>query len=89
MQTSTSTLILRSACVGIASAVVISIASLWIFAISSAILHPSPAEGPEVGWDLIGTWHSFSSAWLLVPFGGFALGFAIGYRYFTKQSRTL
>jgi hypothetical protein len=84
MQSETSTLIVRSSCVGIAAAVVTSVAGLFIIGISAAILHPSPSEAPEVGWDVVVNLHDYP-AFGLIPLCGFAIGFALGYRYFSKE----
>jgi len=83
MKSETSTVILRSTCVGMTGAVVTSVASLIIIGISAAILHPSP-EAPEVGWDVVINLHDYP-AFGLIPLCGFAIGFALGYRYFSKE----
>lgn len=86
------TILLRSACVGIASAVVATVAGVMIFGISAAILHPSPPGsvevGWEVGWDLVAMADNYPALWLL-PLPGFGIGSLLAYRYFSNQGRSL
>ena len=80
------TLILRSICVGIASVVITAIAGGFIaaiVAISIGLLRQPPGGG-EVGWDLVTMAHNLPAIWILLPLGIFAIGFLLGFRYFSK-----
>jgi hypothetical protein len=80
-------LILRSLCVGIASVALAGCVSgfialsLWSFNSSAA----PPSGGQEVGWDLM-VLARHGSPWIyIVPLALFAIGFLIGFRYFSKR----
>ncbi|MFZ3199722.1 MAG: hypothetical protein ACLQMT_10890 [Candidatus Acidiferrales bacterium] len=83
-----SALILRSICVGIASVVITAIAGGFIaviVAISIGLLRQS-SGGAEVGWDLVTMAHNLPTIWILLPLGVFAIGFLLGFRYFSKTN---
>lgn len=82
--------VLRSFCCGVAAAVVS--VPLFFFTMicwASRNMPPVPGGatgGGEVGWDLITmvrNGHLAIGAWLLVAF---AIGFFLGFRYFSKRS---
>jgi hypothetical protein len=70
-----------------AAIVVAAVGGIFIgmaIAISIVLLKPSPQEPPEVGWDLVTTWHNLPAIWILVPLAVFVIGFLLGFRYFSK-----
>jgi hypothetical protein len=83
-------IVLRSFCCGVAAAVV-SVPLFFFTMIWWAMRNLPPAPGGEtgggeVGWDLITigrSGHLAIGAWLLVAF---AIGFSLGFRYFSKRS---
>ena len=79
-------LILRAACVGVA-AVVIAGAVIGFVGFSLAAMNPSnsPDTGQEVGWGLIPLASGLPLWVWLFPLAFFAIGFIIGYRYFSKR----
>jgi len=79
-------LILRATCVGIA-AVVLSGAAIGFVGLSLAAMQtPStPDTGHEVGWDLLALAGGLPLWVWLFPIAFFAIGFGIGYRYFSKR----
>jgi hypothetical protein len=83
--------ILRSTCVGIASIALAAFASVLIaiaFAVVDLWRIPQQPSEPEVGWDLITVWHGNPAAAKLitvVAVAAFAIGFLIGFRYFSKS----
>jgi hypothetical protein len=81
-------LILRSACVGVAAVVIAGFIAGFVALSLAAMNTPSQSGGVEVGWDLVTTWHELSLRVLLIPLAVFAIGFGIGYRYFSKRAKT-
>ena len=85
------TVFLRSLCAGIAA--VIASAFLGFFVglpIAAYYLSkkfPPPPGGGEVGWDLVALAHNTSPDLLFLPFLVFAIGFALGFRHFSRPSR--
>jgi hypothetical protein len=47
---------------------------------------PPPPGGGEVGWDLVTMAHNTSPEFLLLPLFIFAIGFALGFRHFSRPS---
>jgi hypothetical protein len=86
-------LILRSTCVGIASIALAAYASAVIaiaFAVVESWRSPQQPSDPEVGWDLVAMWHSSPAVTNLVAVvaaAAFAIGFLIGFRYFSNEAR--
>jgi hypothetical protein len=78
-------LILRSACVGVAAVAVAGFVGGFIALSLAAMSTPSQSGEQEVGWDLITSWHQ-APLWVwLIPLAAFAIGFFIGYLYFSKR----
>jgi len=78
------TVILRSVCVGIAFLVVSAFAGGFAFALwFSRNLPAAPQQ--EVGWDLVTMYRNMSSTTRLLPLFFFAVGFLVGYRYFSRS----
>jgi len=70
------TLVIRSVCVGIAAIVM-----------AVAMLRPSPAGAPEVGWDLVVNLHDHPGLTIGIMLAAllvFMIGFVIGWRYFSR-----
>ena len=86
-------LILRSTCVGVASIALAAFASAFIaiaFAVVESWRNPQQPSDPEVGWDLVAMWHSNPTVMKLtavVAVAAFAIGFLIGFRYFSSEAR--
>jgi hypothetical protein len=85
------TVILRSFCCGVAGAVA-SVPVYCVALICWALRNTPPAPrgetgGGEVGWDLLTMFHNVGSGvvagWFLAAF---AIGFALGFRYFSKRN---
>jgi len=75
-------LILRATCVGIATLVLAAFIALSLAAMNT----PSQFGEQEVGWDFTtGRPQLTLWAWLVLP-AAFAIGFGIGYRYFSKRA---
>lgn len=80
--------IVRSMCVGIATTVAVCyIATFgWLAIALHSVAKHAPAEGGgEIGWDLVSLSHNAPPAVLLFPVLVFAIGFLIGFRYFSKS----
>ena len=50
---------------------------------------PSQPGEPEVGWDLVIMAHQVPFWVWLIPLAFFAIGFLIGFRYFSKRARVI
>lgn len=85
------TVILRSACCGIAAVVVGmflgTFAALFVVSYFASKSVAAAGDG-EVGWDLVSMAHNMSSGWMLLPLLFFAVGFLIGFRHFSKSLAT-
>lgn len=81
------TVILRSACVGIATVVAATFLSFFVVLLTLYFLskNAAPEGGGEVGWDLVSMAHNTSPSWLLLPLLVFAIGFFFGFGYFSKS----
>jgi hypothetical protein len=82
---------LRSLCTGIAALIASVFLGLFIgLPIAAYYLSkkfpPTPGGG-EVGWDLVTMAHNTSPDFLLLPLLIFAIGFALGFRHFSRPSR--
>lgn len=78
------TVILRSACVGIAALVAAAFVGLPItayFLTKNATNNGDAA----VGWDLVTLAHNLSPSAILLPLLVFTVGFFFGFRYFSKS----
>ena len=84
------TLLIRSVCVGIAAIVFAAVGGAfigWAVAIAIAMLKPSPANSPEVGWDLVTMMHEhpgLATDLMLAALVVFIFGFVFGWRYFSR-----
>jgi len=84
------TIFIRSVCVGIAAIAFVAIGGAFIgivIAMAIAMLRPSPAGAPEVGWDLvvmIQDHPGLATGLMLAALLSFIIGFAIGWRYFSR-----
>jgi hypothetical protein len=78
------TVLFRSACVGIAAAVAGLFVSLPILGYFSFRTVTSTGD-VEAGWDLVALASARPVAFVVVPLVPFAVGFAIGFRYFSKS----
>ena len=78
------TVILRSACVAIATLVAAAFVGLPI---ASYFLTKNATNvgDAEVGWDLVTLAHNLSPSAMLLPLLVFAVGFFFGFRYFSKS----
>ena len=84
------TVVLRSFCCGVAGAV-LSVPAYIVAIVLYVSWHMPPlppelAGQGEVGWDLLTMVHNAPvtiGIWLLAPF---AIGFALGFRYFSKKT---
>jgi hypothetical protein len=80
-------IILRSICVGIAF-VVGAIAISVFVGLPLAMYFLSrnaPAGGGEIGWDLVTMFRNSPMSAPLVPMAIFAVGFLVGFRYFSRS----
>ena len=83
--------VLRSVCCGVAAAVVSAevyvLAVFWYGVLKTPAIPRDPTgTGGEVGWDLMTMMRNapvVTSVWFV---GAFAIGFWLGYRYFSKRS---
>lgn len=80
------TVIIRSACVGIAAVVVSFVVGLPLVAYLASRGVQSN-EGAEVGWDFVVSAHDWPVTFTLTPVAVFAIGFFIGFRYFSRRLR--
>jgi hypothetical protein len=78
-------LILRATCVGIAAVAIAAFLAGFIALSLAAMNTPSQSGEFEVGWDLVPERSQLPLWAWLVPLGVFAIGFIIGYRYFSKR----
>ncbi|HXX45408.1 MAG TPA: hypothetical protein VEJ38_11815 [Candidatus Acidoferrales bacterium] len=84
------TLVIRSVCVGIAAIAIAAIGGAFIggaVAIAIAMLKPSPANAPEVGWDLVVMLKDhpgLTTGLKLAALLAFIIGFVFGWRYFSR-----
>jgi hypothetical protein len=83
-------LILRSACVGVATMVAALFVCGFIALViamhsTSKALAADGKAGAEVGWDLVTLVRNFPLRWLLLPAVTFAAGFLFGFWYFSRQ----
>jgi hypothetical protein len=78
-------LILQSACVGFASVIVAAFVVGFIALSLSAMSTPSPDTGNEAGWDVLAVVKGVPLWVWLFPLAFFAIGFLIGFRYFSKR----
>jgi hypothetical protein len=82
-------IILRSVCAGVA-AVALGTFIVGFIALSLAAMStPSQPGEAEVGWDLITFAHQWPLWVWLFPLAFFAIGFLIGFRYFSKRARVV
>lgn len=82
--------IIRSICAGVAA--VFLACGLCIFVglpIASYFLSgsapPGPGDGMDVGWDLVTMAHNSPASAVLIPLLIFAIGFFLGFRYFSRS----
>jgi hypothetical protein len=78
------TVVLRSACVGIATLVAAAFVGLPI---ASYFLTKNTTQNGDsaVGWDLVTMAHNLPPSAILLPLLVFAVGFFFGFRYFSKS----
>jgi hypothetical protein len=82
------TVVLRSACVGIAAVIVSAV--LGVFVGGFILARNAPMGQVEVGWDLVSMAHNTSPDFLLLPLLIFAIAFALAFRSFSRSpSRNL
>jgi hypothetical protein len=81
----TSILILRSACVGVAGVVIAAVGGLFVGGFIAALRTPPSPDG-EVGWSFVVTPHDYPVLSVVLPLLAFAIGFAIGFRYFSRAA---
>lgn len=82
------TVILRSVWVGIAFAVVAVFLSLFvglIVPLNTVSTNTIPGGGGEMTWDLVSIAHDYPTTALLLPLIAFAIGYFIGFRYFSRS----
>ena len=80
--------ILRSIAAGINGVVLATAGAIFVGLPLALYLHAgnSPSgEGPEVGWDLVIMSHDYPISSKLIPALAFAIGFLVGFRYFSKS----
>jgi len=82
-------IILRSVCTGVASVVVGTFLVGFVALSLAAMSAPSQPGEPEVGWDLVIMAHQVPFWVWLIPLAFFAIGFLIGFRYFSKRARVI
>jgi hypothetical protein len=86
----TGVVFLRSLCTGIAAVIASAFLGLFIgLPVAAYFLSkklPPPPGGVEVGWDLVTLAHNTSPDFLLLPLFIFAIGFALGFRHFSRPS---
>ena len=81
--------IIQSTCVGIASVVLSAFVVGFVGFSLAAMSAPSnsPDTGQEVGWDLVTLARGLPLWVWLFPLAFFAIGFSIGYLYFSKRQK--
>jgi ABC-type proline/glycine betaine transport system permease subunit len=77
--------ILRSACVGIAALAIAALVIGFVGFSLAVMATPSQDTGNEVGWDVLALIKGLPPWVWLFPVAIFAIGFGIGYRYFSKR----
>src|SRR5690348_11949535 len=86
-----SLVIFRSACCGIAAAIAALFVWMWGYMVVTAatLMRSHPSGSVEVGWDLVTLAHNTPFRVAVVAVVGFAVGFGLGFRSFSRPARQL